>query len=175
MTTLRDAEPGDLADVAALFLRCWRTSYADVLPTHVLDVFDEAGALDLWRRPLCAPITGTRGVVAIVAERVTGIVRMGRDPDGPSAGHIFSLYVDPSAQGGGVGRLLLGEAVTWLRAQGLMTATLWVFEANARARTFYASGGWLPDGATRVELAFGAPEVRLRRALRGTAPSSSSA
>lgn len=50
-------------------------------------------------------------------------------------------------------------------AAGGGTATLWVFEANAAARTLYARNGWLPDGGTRVEPEFGEPEVRLRRAL----------
>lgn len=165
MITLRETRPTDLAAVATLFLRCWRTSYAGVLPEHVLAVFDEASARELWRRALEAPGPGTRGVVAVEDRRIRGIVRMGNDPDDPAVGHVFSLYVDPDAQGGGVGRRLLDEAASWLRAEGLAQATLWVFETNARARAFYARHGWLPDGGTRVEPEFGEPEVRLRRAL----------
>jgi ribosomal protein S18 acetylase RimI-like enzyme len=164
---LREARPDDLDAVAALFLRCWRDSYADVLPPTALEVFDKASAEDLWRPVLGSPPPETRGVVAVSADdqRVVGIVRMGRDPDEPAVGHVFSLYVDPSAQGGGVGRRLLDDAVAWFGGQGLAEATLWVFEANRRARTFYALGGWLPDGGTRVEPGFDVPEVRLRRRL----------
>jgi len=164
---LREARPDDLGAVAALFLRCWRESYADVLPPGAIAVFDQASARELWRPALRAPRPGTRGVVAVSDPdaRVVGVIRMGRDPDEPGVGHVFSLYVDPAAQGGGVGRRLLDDAVTWLRTEGLAEATLWVFEANARARTFYALHGWLPDGGTRVEAQFGEPEVRLRRGL----------
>lgn len=165
MITLREATPDDLDPVAALFLRCWRESYATVLPAHVIDVFDEAGALRLWRRALVTPPAGTRGVVALDDDRVVGVIRMGRDPDQPAIGHVFSLYVHPSAQGAGVGRRLIGEAHAWFAAQGLAEATLWVFEANTPARTFYALHGWLPDGGTRVEAEFGEPELRLRRSI----------
>ena len=165
MIELRDATPEDVEAVTTLFLRCWRESYATVLPAHVIEVFDEAGASELWRRAFVSPRPGTRGVVATDASRVVGVIRMGRDPDEPDAGHVFSLYVDPAAQGGGIGRRLLDSAVVWSRDQGLTTATLWVFEANRRARTFYAFHGWQPDGATRTEAEFGEPEIRLRRTL----------
>jgi len=77
---------------------------------------------------------------------------------------VFSLYVDPDAQGGGVGRRLLGKRML-VRGPGARGGDAWVFEANAPARTFYALHGWLPDGATRVEPDFGEPEVRLRRSV----------
>jgi GNAT superfamily N-acetyltransferase len=159
---LRDATAADVEGVAALFLRCWRGSYADVLPAQVIGVFDEAGSEQLWGRALGSPRPGTRGVVAVEDGRVVGIVRVGRDPDEPTVGHVFSLYVDPDAQGSGVGGRLLADAEGWFRAEGLAAATLWVFEANERARGFYTRHGWSPDGGSRVETEFGEPEIRLR-------------
>jgi GNAT superfamily N-acetyltransferase len=164
VTELREAAAADVDAVAALFLRCWR-AYVDVLPPHVIDVFDEAGARELWQRALGAPRAGTRGVIAVAGARVLGVARMGRDPDDARAGHVFSLYVDPDSQGSGVGGRLLAEAEAWFRSAGLKEATLWVFEANERARGFYSGRGWSPDGGSRVEPEFGQPEVRLRRRL----------
>lgn len=172
MTVLREAARTDLDAVAALFLRCWR-GYADVLPERVIALFDEAGALRLWRGALEAPRPGTRGIVAVDGERVVGVIRIGRDPDEPTIGHVFSLYVDPDSQGGGVGGRLLAEADRWFGREGLAQASLWVFETNARAHAFYARHGWQPDGGTRVEPEFGEPEIRLRSRLvqaRGTPP-----
>ncbi len=165
MTELREATAADVDAVAALFLRCWRGSYADVLPAHVIDVFDEAGARELWQRALGAPKAGTRGVVAVEDGRIVGVVRMGRDPNEPAAGHVFSLYVDPGAQGSGVGGRLRAEAEAWFRSEGLAESTLWVFEANERARGFYDRHGWSADGGVRVEPEFGEPEMRLRTRL----------
>jgi GNAT superfamily N-acetyltransferase len=161
MIALREATSTDLDTVAALFLRCWR-GYADVLPEHVIAVFDEAGAQELWRGALETPRRGTRGIVAVDGEQVVGVIRIGRDPDEPTLGHVFSLYVDPHSQGAGVGGQLLGEAERWFGDQGLAEATLWVFESNTRARAFYGRHGWHPVGSTRVEPEFGEPEIRLR-------------
>jgi ribosomal protein S18 acetylase RimI-like enzyme len=162
---LRDAGPADLDAVATLFLDCWRVSYAGVLPEPVIAVFDEHSARALWRRALETPPAGSVGIVAESTTRgVLGIVRMGTDPDEPSAGHVFSLYVDPAAQGLGVGGRLLDEATRRLRVGGKTQATLWVFEANVQARAFYRHRGWQPDGGERVEPDFGEPELRLRRA-----------
>ena len=164
MIGLREAAAADLEAVATLFLRCWR-GYADVLPERVIGLFDEAGARELWRRALATPRPHSRGVVAVEGVRVLGAIRMGHDPDEPGVGHVFSLYVDPAAQGGGVGGRLLAEADRWFGSEGLAEATLWVFEANLRARTFYARHGWEPDGGSRVEPEFGEPEVRLRHRI----------
>lgn len=162
---LREAGPADLDAVATLFLACWRVSYAAVLPDPVIAVFDEASARALWRRALETPPAGSVGIVAeSTTSGVLGIIRMGCDPDEPSAGHVFSLYVDPAAQGLGVGGRLLDEATKRLRSAGRTQGTLWVFAANLAARSFYGHHGWEPDGGERVEPEFGEPELRLRRA-----------
>ena len=50
---------------------------------------------------------------------------------------------------------------------GFTQATLWVLESNARARQFYAKGGWVEDGAVTQDDSHGFPisEVRYRRQL----------
>ena len=48
-------------------------------------------------------------------------------------------------------------------AIGDAPAYLWVFEANDRARGFYARQGFEPDGSSKPEPSFQEPEVRLRR------------
>jgi hypothetical protein len=42
-----------------------------------------------------------------------------------------------------------------------------VFEANPRARGFYARHGFVPDGTRQIEPGTGVPEVRLVRAPGG--------
>jgi chorismate mutase/GNAT superfamily N-acetyltransferase len=69
-----------------------------------------------------------------------------------------SLYVRPGLTGQGVGSMLLG-LVKGLRPDGF---ALWVFETNARARTFYRRHGLLElehtDGSTNEERA---PDLRM--------------
>ena len=70
---------------------------------------------------------------------------------------LYALYVRASQYGAGVGHRLIEAAI------GDVPAYLWVFEANDRARGFYARHGFEPDGSRKPEPSFGEPEVRLRR------------
>ena len=159
--SVREARANDLAAVVEVFLACWRGSYADLLPAEVRDLYTVNSATAMWRR---APLD--RMLVSDVDDRgVLGVTRFGPDPDEPAAGHVFSLYVHPGAQGLGLGRELLTAAAGRLRADGFAEATLWVFEGNASARHFYAGQGWMQDGGIRVEAAYRLLELRLRTRL----------
>ncbi|MBM0235983.1 GNAT family N-acetyltransferase [Micromonospora sp. ATA32] len=164
---VRRAVAADADAAGGVFLACWHRSYADLLPPQVQDRYDEASAVALWRRVLTAAPDGVL-VADQAGHGVRGVVRFGADPNDARHGHVFSLYVHPDAQGLGLGRTLLDAAAGKLRAAGYATATLWVFAGNAAARAFYAAQGWTPDGGTRVEEAYGEPEVRLRRNLADT-------
>ena len=171
VVVVREARPDDLTAVAAVFLACWRGSYAGFLPADVIDAYDDPSARALWRRTLSDP---SADAVVFVAEQVgrgvLGVIRIGTDPDEPTAGHVYSLYVHPDTQGLGVGSRLLATADARFGRDGVDEATLWVFAANAAARGFYSRLGWQPDGAERVKPQYGEPELRLRRTLRnGTA------
>lgn len=61
------------------------------------------------------------------------------------------IYVTPNAWGRGGGRHLMDAAQASLKAAGFTTATLWVLEANLRARGFYERQGWAPDGARKLD------------------------
>lgn len=165
--TVRAARPEDLVAVADVFLACWRESYAGFLPEHVIGLYDEVGARTVWRPTLVEPPADASVLVAEGADgSVVGVVRIGRDPGEPGAGHVYSLYVHPEAQGRGVGACLLAAADDRFRSDGPHEVTLWVFAANVAARSFYARQGWRPDGGERVEPAYGEPELRLRRPVR---------
>jgi GNAT superfamily N-acetyltransferase len=68
-----------------------------------------------------------------------------------------AIYVRASRYGVGLGHRLLEAAI------GDAPAYLWVFEANVRARGFYARHEFEPDGARKPEPSFQEPEIRLRR------------
>lgn len=164
---VREARPDDLNAVAAVFLACWHDSYAGFLPAHVIGMYDEDGARALWRPTLSNPPADAVVLVAEQAGRgVLGVIRIGRDPDEPAAGHVYSLYVHPDTQGLGVGTRLLAAADDRFGRKGVDEVTLWVFAGNVAALGFYSRLGWQPDGAQRAEPQYGEPEVRLRRMLR---------
>jgi GNAT superfamily N-acetyltransferase len=161
---VRRAVTADADAAGAVFLACWHRSYADLLSPQVRARYDEASAVALWRRVLAAAPNGVL-VADVTGHGVRGVVRFGADPDDTRHGHVFSLYVHPDAQGLGLGGTLLHAASRELRVAGHGMATLWVFARNDAARRFYAAQGWTPNTGTRVEEAYGEPEVRLRRNL----------
>jgi GntR family transcriptional regulator len=158
----RAAGGGDAAALAGVFLSAWRRAYPGVVDQRVLDGLDDEATRTWFGRLLEAPEPAT-----LVAEdgqgTVVGFARFGADPDEASAGHIYGFYVHPDASRRGVGRALLAHVLDSLAAGGRSTVTLWVFEANERARRFYAASGFLPDGRRRVEPEYGAEEIHLRR------------
>ncbi len=145
---IRPATDADARAIAELEVRAWRWAYVDLVAEEDMPAVDE--------RTRCW--TGQDGVsVAEVEGRLAGVVQA-------ADGELKSLYVEPAAQGAGLGAALHDLACERLRAAGYAEAVLWVFEGNGHARGFYERRGWAPDGA-RGEAA-GAPEIRLRKDLR---------
>ena len=81
-----------------------------------------------------------------------------RDEPPVRAEELATLYLRADHHGGGLGQALL-DAVLADRP-----ASLWVAEANPRARRFYERNGFTPDGAREVVADWeGLVEVRLVR------------
>lgn len=166
MPMLRVAGPDDVNQLAAVFLDCWRISYAQVMPASLVRRMTPRRALATCAGALLRP---GQTVVAAAADEpphaVVGFAGFRLEADG--AGYVGSLYVSPRFQGGGVGRLLLGEAEKGLRESGARTARLWVFADNAPSRAFYARQGWRPDGRLETRQEWGQPQVGMTKALAG--------
>jgi GNAT superfamily N-acetyltransferase len=81
-----------------------------------------------------------------------------------SGAELRSLYVAPQAWGAGVAVPLMDAAIAAIRAEGHDEASLWVVDANARARRFYEREGWEPTGETK-ETEVGPQELRYRLRL----------
>jgi GNAT superfamily N-acetyltransferase len=75
-----------------------------------------------------------------------------------------ALYVMPDAWGSGAGGALIDAVLDAIRADGHGEATLWVGEANGRARRFYEREGWEPTGETKAS-ELGPEELQYRRQL----------
>lgn len=158
---LRAAVAADAAALASVFVSSWRAGYPGIVNAAVIAALDEK-EVAAWLLPMASAHEQT--VLAEAADgSVLGWVRYGDDPDDRSQGHIYSLYVRPSAGGQGVGRRLLEHGIERCSSHGARAVTLWVFEENARARRLYTAAGFTPDGGRRVEPEYGAQEVHLTR------------
>jgi GNAT superfamily N-acetyltransferase len=154
---IRRATPADAPAIAAVQARTWRHAFADIVdPERMPTVEDQA--------PRWVAHLGAGGEVQVWDQdgRVVGFVTAGPDREHAGVGELYAIYVDPPAQGAGVGSALLAAAEESLRDAGHREAILWTFEANGLARAFYERHGWEDDGGRQEHFA---PEVRYRRTL----------
>lgn len=176
---IREATAADADAVAALQLRAWWRAYADYVDPERFGTSEER--VERWRELLAQP-EGLAGRAQLARLRSTlvfdqdgllaGFASVGpaRDADAsPTTGELKAVYVDPVAQGAGVGGALLDAAESRLREDGYVDAVLWVFTENAMARAIYGRRGWVLEPADVVQAQHGsdwwAPAVRCRRAL----------
>jgi GNAT superfamily N-acetyltransferase len=141
--TIRRATVDDAQAVGEVWLRSFASAYTFAL-AHSED------EVRRWVREDLIPDHETwlaedeRGVIGLLTRE---------------AGWVDQLYIDPAAQGEGIGRRLLELAMTREPTGELQ---LWTFQVNDRARRFYARNGFV-----EVELTEGAgneerqPDVRL--------------
>ena len=80
---------------------------------------------------------------AWLAESETGV--MGFAILDPQTRTVWAMFVDPQAEGGGVGRALHQRMLEWASERGLERLSLSTAKGT-RAETFYVAAGWLKTG-----------------------------
>ena len=127
---IRPATEDDAEAIAAVQDRSWRRAYADLLDPQAFDEVEEV-RVARWREFLGGD--EGRAWVMEVEGRIAGFAAVaGRE--------LLSLYVDPAAQGAGVGSALLA------RAEAAGARELGVLEGNGHGRRFYEARGWRDEG-----------------------------
>jgi ribosomal protein S18 acetylase RimI-like enzyme len=151
----RVAWADDAPAIAAVQVRAWRVSYADLLPAELLEAMSTEEIAEGWRTSLTRP-ADARNRVLISLERnlVTGFAITGPagDPDrDPVAdGEVTDLTVDPHQRGSGHGSRLVQACVDTLKADRFNRAVTWLPAADDQTRAFLTAAGWGPDGAHRT-------------------------
>jgi ribosomal protein S18 acetylase RimI-like enzyme len=168
--TVRRAGPDDARAIAETGVIGWRSAYRGLLSDEYLDGMSVDSRDVAWRQRLESDPDGLAPAwVGEAGGRVVAFVSGGppRDDDiAPPAAEIYAIYLRPEAWRQGLGTALMDTATAHFRANGATYLVLWVFETNARARSFYEALGWVPDGGRQVLLVGGvrATEVRYRLA-----------
>lgn len=160
---LRLAVPADADQIADIFLACWTTNYATVLPPEDIAGWDLDRARTVWAAHLANPKDKVR--IFVDCGTVRGLIRSHIDG---STGTIDSLYVDAAASGRGIGRRLVEAACEEFTTAGCASVKLWVFETNLAARGFYERLGFAPDGRRQRETEYTTTEIGMARPFIAT-------
>ena len=152
---IQPASVNDAAAIAEVHVASMRASHQGLLPEAALRIVldppeAEKRALG-WKRWL--ELSRTSTLVGRVDGAVVGFCALRPVHDDSARGaaeEIMAFYVLPSHWRHGIGRLLAEQALSEARERGFEEAVLWVLEPNERARRFYESVSFGPDGGRRI-------------------------
>ncbi|MES2738318.1 MAG: GNAT family N-acetyltransferase [Verrucomicrobiota bacterium] len=147
LATLEDARR-----IAEIQVASWQVAYRGILPDEYLDQINVEQREAVWRG--CCGKEGDVLWVGMRDEVVAGFchVRASRDADADSAcAEVTSIYLDPAKWRRGLGRELMGAALTSARERGFERISLWVLRENLAARLFYEALGFRPDDTVKTE------------------------
>lgn len=165
---IRRAAVGDAATVARIHVESWNVAYRGIMPDDVIARTDVAYRTTFWRERLADPkrpvfVVEDDGAAVAFCHMIASA---DPDDDPTRVGQITALHVLPQLRGRGYGRALLDRALEEFRKLGLVEATLWVLEQNAKARAFYERCNFHLDGGRKMHSRTTAvPEVRYRTNL----------
>jgi ribosomal protein S18 acetylase RimI-like enzyme len=169
---IRRATVEDAFSMAVVHVRSWQVAYRGHMPDDYLDAIDVEKRANMWRQ-----LTQDPSKIILVAEDdescMVGLSALGasRDSDAnPSTAEVSAIYVHPDKWDRGIGRGLMTASLDELRRrEPFDEVTLWVLEANHRARAFYEKFGFVRDGTVKDDdhwQSFTLREVRYRLNLR---------
>jgi GNAT superfamily N-acetyltransferase len=167
VTKLRPAGPEDAAPIAGLNVRSWQVSYGGVFPDEFLDEMKTRETQVRWLTEVLVEGSSFRTTVAVESGKVVGFAILGpvrdSDLDASTAHELYSLYVEPDRIGTGIGRLLMDDALRYLRSGPWTAAVLWMLRDVTPTRRFYEAAGWSFDGTDKTEeIPDGNPVVQVR-------------
>lgn len=160
---IRTGDDADLLTIGALHRRSRLDAYAGLASPAALEAGSAEAMGEWWTERRRWEGETHRLIVADADGVVAGFAYVGPS-DTAGAVELDAIHVEPHLVGTGVGRALMTGALAELAGLADLAdraevadrdrsvtrrAVLWVFEGNARARDFYAKGGWTADGGRR--------------------------
>lgn len=154
---VRPATVDEAPAIARIHWDSWVATYTGVFPQQAFDEFGLDRRERLWAQEAArsADATQRRQVLAALhGARMLGFASVGPyrvqsfdEPACAEDGELYALYLDPSVQRRGIGRLLWAAAAQHLRTMGFAALRLWVIAGNP-AEAFYRAMGAQPAGSS---------------------------
>lgn len=145
---IRDAVLGDAAALAVIHVDTWRATYRGTIANSFLDRLEYGSSEQRWKSMLAKIAAGESGYgsgVLVVEDETRGVIGFAsfgsnRDKDTEPDSELYAIYVSPSCQAKGAGRMLLDGVRRNLADSGFRSMVVWVLSANP-ARLFYEKMG----------------------------------
>ncbi|MGB8956975.1 MAG: GNAT family N-acetyltransferase [Tumebacillaceae bacterium] len=141
---IREARPADAKQIARVMVDTWRTTYRGIVADSFLQSLCYEERETRWLE-LLRGIEGMR--YTYVAEgasgSIVGYISGGKERTGDLnfSGELYAIYIDPSFQGRGLGRLLVAAFAERLLSAGLNEMLVWVIAANSSRHFYERLGG----------------------------------
>jgi len=152
---IRSAVEEDASAIARIQVLAWRQAYAGMMPQDFLDRMDSGRRVSSWQRALSAQAPMATDVALGPAGGVVGFCVYGPSRDAGAAaatGELVAINLLPDHWRCGLGRMMMARLLAVAAERRWQALTLWVLEANMRARQFYEAHGFAADGARQVDL-----------------------
>lgn len=154
------ATAGDEIGIAQAHVNAWQTAYRGIVADNFLDELDVADRAKRWAAILQDPACTL--LVAKDDDRLLGFVSFGKSREkgsGAADGEIWTMYVNPTHWRNGVGKALMGRALSALEKQGFANVWVWVLQDNLQAIAFYSSCGFVLEPDSRRLFNLGEQEL----------------
>lgn len=164
------AKEADIPAIAGVHVAAWKTAYRGIIADDFLDRLTIGRRDTLWRQYLA--MSDRKLLICKQGGEVTGFAACGptrdRDEDPALVGELYAINVAPDYWRQGCGQALVKRVIRELTRAKFALVTLWVLDANERARRFYERAGFALDAdASRKIQVSGTrlAEVRYRKNL----------
>ena len=139
---IREAEPSDARAIAEVHVQSWRESYRGLVPDEALAALSVDSCAASWEGHFQGMTAPECCFVCYDDEGLSGFIYAGpaRSEDLGPHGEVYAIYLLDRVKGRGIGRALMYEAVSRLRAAGFRSVCLWFLKDNP-ARGFYQRFG----------------------------------
>lgn len=158
---VRKALMGDAESLANIIVESWKAAYSSIIPEDEMAKF-----LDKERRKKQFERFIENGEIILIGiynNVPCGLIFGSKDNDEQlsECGSIYSIYFLKEYWGKGLATKLMDSFINILKGEGCKQVSLWVYEANIRARRFYEKCGFVFDG-TKSHSHFSNKPIELR-------------
>ncbi len=151
---IRKSKITDAPGVAKVHVETWQSHYRGQVPDDYLANLSVEKRTKVWTEIFSSPKPSSATFIAEESGEILGFCSVGpsRGVGMPhNTGELYTIYLDPSKQGQGIGSALMKAGLDFIREQGFKKATLWVLKTNVKTISFYEAKGWRADGEEKKD------------------------